>query len=428
MGGWYERAWRSGNLHAAPLEFGWHRGGLETKERLRAVNRFVATRRLSAVRGESPWPLDILSATSTLELGLDIGDVSVVVNCGAPFTVNEYTQRIGRGGRRKDALALTLVDPSNALDRRFLRRFARYASPHPDDFEAVPLVVANRDVCRAHILARLFDRVAQAVGADALQYEGSSASELCVGHLRRFSLSIDGRSLRLSDDPHVFAQALWNELFPPEGVQARLAWLRREAQLVPGAQETTLKEEEWHGWWMEKCESLSQLLNKTDISDAQPLTGASALDAELVPDLRGVGATVGLYWRTPGGDEVSQDAVALRTALAARPVGGGASQGSLTFRIKGADADFNAQLAWNRLLREPGIERATAYFHRAFGRTRGEEVETTPSNTDEMPAFPSKPRDVSASVHFITPTRLEIEFRPARFYCAGCGATYSHYS
>lgn len=378
VSGWFERAWQSGNLHTAPLEFGWHRGGLETKERLRAVNRFVATRRLSATRGESPWPLDILSATSTLELGLDIGDVSVVVNCGAPFTVNEYTQRIGRGGRRKDALALTLVDPSNALDRRFLRRFARYASPRPDDFEAVPLVVANRDVCRVHILARLFDYVAQATGPDALQYEGSSAGELCVGHLRRFSISVGGRSVRLSDDPGAFAEAMWDELFPPEVARSRIIWLRREAQLVPGAQETTLSEEEWRAWWLEKCEALSQMLSN-ELSDATPLTGAGALDREFVPDLRGVGATVGLYWRTLGGEAVSQDAVALRTALAARPRGGGASQGSLTFRIKEADADFNAQLQWKRLLREPGIERATTFFHRAFGGTSGTSAEATTS-------------------------------------------------
>lgn len=45
-----------------------------------------------------------------------------------------------------------------------------------------------------------------------------------------------------------------------------------------------------------------------------------------------------------------------------------------------------------------------------------------------MIAFPSHPRDVSASVSFITPTQLEIEFKPSRFYCAGCGATYSHYN
>lgn len=432
MDSWYERVWRSGNLYEPVLEFGWHRGGLETKERLRAVNRFVATRRLSAARGESPWPLDILAATSTLELGLDIGDVSVVVNCGAPFTVNEYTQRIGRGGRRKDALALTVVDPSSPLDRRFLRRFARYVGPRPHDFEAVPLVVANRDVCRAHILARLFDRVAQDSGAFERRAQ-DNANELCVGHLRRFTISANGRDIRLSDDPRAFAEALWDDLFAPEAVEAHLKWLRREAQLVPGAQQTTLNEEDWRAWWLDKCESLNELISKPETTDAHPLTGRNALDRELVPDLRGVGATVGLFWRTLAGDAVYQDAVALRTALGARPPGGGASQGSLTFRIKSVESDPNAQLAFARLLREPGIERATAYFNRAFGKTResnttNEEHSDQVSSTDasETPIFPSKPFDVYTSVSFVTPSNLEIEFSPSRFYCAECGATYSH--
>ena len=41
-------------------------------------------------------------ATSTLEIGIDIGDVDAVVLAAAPGTVGSYLQRIGRGNRRSD--------------------------------------------------------------------------------------------------------------------------------------------------------------------------------------------------------------------------------------------------------------------------------------------------------------------------------------
>ena len=43
----------------------------------------------------------ILCATSTLELGIDIGDVDCVVQYRPPFNISSLLQRIGRGNRRK---------------------------------------------------------------------------------------------------------------------------------------------------------------------------------------------------------------------------------------------------------------------------------------------------------------------------------------
>lgn len=46
----------------------------------------------------------ILCATSTLELGIDIGDVDCIVLYRPPFNVSSLLQRIGRGNRRTDKL------------------------------------------------------------------------------------------------------------------------------------------------------------------------------------------------------------------------------------------------------------------------------------------------------------------------------------
>ena len=39
-------------------------------------------------------------ATTTLELGIDIGNIDMVVNVGSPSTVSGFLQRMGRSGRR----------------------------------------------------------------------------------------------------------------------------------------------------------------------------------------------------------------------------------------------------------------------------------------------------------------------------------------
>lgn len=55
-----------------------------------------------------PWEPNVLSATPTLELGIDIGDLSNVVMCSVPPAPKNYQQRTGRAGRR-DGNALTVT-------------------------------------------------------------------------------------------------------------------------------------------------------------------------------------------------------------------------------------------------------------------------------------------------------------------------------
>jgi len=59
----------------------------------------VAIRRATEERFQQPGPKAIV-ATSTLELGIDIGDLELVIQVGAPSTVTSLLQRIGRSGRR----------------------------------------------------------------------------------------------------------------------------------------------------------------------------------------------------------------------------------------------------------------------------------------------------------------------------------------
>ena len=42
----------------------------------------------------------VIVATSSLELGLDVGDLDYVIQIDAPFSVSSFLQRMGRTGRR----------------------------------------------------------------------------------------------------------------------------------------------------------------------------------------------------------------------------------------------------------------------------------------------------------------------------------------
>lgn len=83
-----------------------HTGLLTREEREQVEHDFKAT-------GESqrPWYPNVLSCTPTLEMGIDIGDLSTLVLCGMPPGQAQFLQRVGRAGRRDgNALAVVLAN------------------------------------------------------------------------------------------------------------------------------------------------------------------------------------------------------------------------------------------------------------------------------------------------------------------------------
>lgn len=77
-----------------------HTGLLDTDTRLSIEKGFIES--------EAPWAPNLISATPTLEMGIDIGDLSTLLLCSVPPEEANYVQRMGRSGRR-DGNALNLV-------------------------------------------------------------------------------------------------------------------------------------------------------------------------------------------------------------------------------------------------------------------------------------------------------------------------------
>ncbi len=70
----------------------------------------------SFIKGKEKWDINLLSATPTLEMGIDIGDLSSVALCSVPPAQSNYLQRIGRAGRRDGNAFNVTFSEGNAHD------------------------------------------------------------------------------------------------------------------------------------------------------------------------------------------------------------------------------------------------------------------------------------------------------------------------
>lgn len=80
-----------------------HTGLLERDDRENLEREFKKSKDI-----QKPWDTNLLSCTPTLEMGIDIGDLSTVILSSIPPAQANYAQRAGRGGR-KDGNALTVA-------------------------------------------------------------------------------------------------------------------------------------------------------------------------------------------------------------------------------------------------------------------------------------------------------------------------------
>ncbi|HOZ27502.1 MAG TPA: helicase-related protein, partial [Hyphomonadaceae bacterium] len=97
----FQELWRA-NEDSLPIAL--HHGSLDVEQR-RKVEAAMAAGKLKAV-----------VCTSTLDLGIDWGDVDLVVQMGAPKGSSRLIQRIGRSNHRMDEPSRALLAPSNRFE------------------------------------------------------------------------------------------------------------------------------------------------------------------------------------------------------------------------------------------------------------------------------------------------------------------------
>jgi len=101
--------------------------------------------------------IDILYATSTLEVGVDFDDINVLLLHGVPNSFNDYLQRIGRSGRKKDAAVITTLRKWSSLDYFYLEKCKSMLSNPKKFIVDPPFNEKNEVILKNHIRALFFD-------------------------------------------------------------------------------------------------------------------------------------------------------------------------------------------------------------------------------------------------------------------------------
>lgn len=149
--------------------------------------------------------LNVLSCSTTMEMGVDIGSISTVVMTNVPPSIASYRQRVGRAGRSKQELALAFTLCKNTpLDRAVFRDPKGFLeqSIYPPRVALDSIVIAQRHV-NATMLARfLADEQAQLHRLKVGPFFGvGEAGELPEALSAKFGQWLNDETLR--DDPDV---------------------------------------------------------------------------------------------------------------------------------------------------------------------------------------------------------------------------------
>ena len=163
----FQKLWEANDDN---LPIGIHHGSL-SKEARRKVEGAMA-------RGE----LRALVATASLDLGVDWGDIDLVVQMGAPKGSSRLLQRIGRAGHRLDTPSRALLVPGNRFE--FLEAMAAQQAVYEGQRDGEAFRPGGLDVLAQHVMvcacagpfagAALLDEVRSSMAyawLDAAQWE-----------------------------------------------------------------------------------------------------------------------------------------------------------------------------------------------------------------------------------------------------------------
>ncbi|MFY0596382.1 MAG: ligase-associated DNA damage response DEXH box helicase [Cognatishimia sp.] len=169
------------------LPIGIHHGSLDREQRMKVE--------AAMVRGD----LRAIVCTGSLDLGIDWGDVDLVIQIGAPKNVKRLVQRIGRANHRYNAPSKALLVPANRFE--VVECTAALQAVLARDLDGETRGAGPLDVLCQHILLRA---VSGPFHADALYTEMSSVGAFAGMAREDFDACLDfcatgGYALRAYD-------------------------------------------------------------------------------------------------------------------------------------------------------------------------------------------------------------------------------------
>jgi ATP-dependent Lhr-like helicase len=131
----FQELWR---INDDTLPIALHHGSLDVAQRRRVESAMEA----NALRA--------VVATSTLDLGIDWGDVDLVIHVGAPKGASRLAQRIGRSNHRMDEPSRAILVPANRFEVLECRAALEASTEGAQD--TPPLTTGALDVLAQHLM------------------------------------------------------------------------------------------------------------------------------------------------------------------------------------------------------------------------------------------------------------------------------------
>jgi ATP-dependent Lhr-like helicase len=126
------------HLNEDSLAIALHHGSLDVAQRRKVEDAMTAGRLRAVV------------CTSSLDLGIDWGDIDLVINVGAPKGASRLLQRIGRANHRLDEPSRGILVPANRFEVLECNAAIAAVADHAQD--TPPLRIGALDVLAQHVL------------------------------------------------------------------------------------------------------------------------------------------------------------------------------------------------------------------------------------------------------------------------------------
>ena len=160
-----------------PLHVREHTAQISVIDALERERHFKGKFRISGDSPDNPYRdrVDVLSVTTTMELGIDIGELCAVGLRNVPPTVANYQQRAGRAGRRSDGVAFVYTMSLHlSHDQYYFRHLKEMIS---GSVRFPELNLDNEEIAHRHMRAWLmnlfFQSYSMPMGLNVLESWGS---------------------------------------------------------------------------------------------------------------------------------------------------------------------------------------------------------------------------------------------------------------